>query len=352
MTKQPLKSSGIYFEDENFPNLNVFLKKNKFSSIIVLADSHTLKHCYPILFNACEALQKAELIEIEPGEENKTINTCISVWNTLTELNTDKKTLLINVGGGVICDLGGFIASTFKRGIKFIHIPTSLMAMADASVGGKCGIDFGGIKNHIGTITQPNGVFIHSSFLNTLPNQHLKNGMAEIIKIAFIADESLQKQLALKTTMLHDLIKKSVQLKYQIVKKDQFDQGIRQSLNFGHTAGHAIESVLLGTKKELLHGEAVAIGMIIESFLAQQMKLITAKHFKTISGMILPNYPLPALTKKDINAIIQFMGHDKKNESALILMSLPQGKASCRIKTPVNTEDIRKAFDYYNTLRK
>jgi 3-dehydroquinate synthase len=352
MTTEILKNNGIYFEEESFLQLNRFLKKNTFSRFIILADSHTLSHCYPIVVNGCPCLKEAHLIEIEPGEQHKNLNTCISIWQTLTELKADKQTLLINLGGGVICDIGGFVASTYKRGIPFIHLPTSLLAMADASVGGKCGVDFEGVKNHIGTITQPNSIFIQPAFLNTLPHRHLKNGLAEIIKIAFIADEKLQKQLLLKKAMLDDIIVKSVALKNRIVSKDPFDKGIRQSLNFGHTIGHAIESALLGTRKELLHGEAIAIGMLLESFIAVERKLIIKSHFDTICQMIVSFYPTPAFSKSDMKKMMNFMLHDKKNNNSSVLMSLPKGKASCSIKTSVNMNTIESAFDFYKTIRK
>lgn len=342
----------FYFENENFDTLNSYLQKNKFSKIIVLTDSNTLENCYPILARCCSALKDSEIIEIEPGEKNKSIDSCIAIWQTLTDYNADKNTLLINLGGGVVCDLGGFVASAFKRGISFIHIPTSLLAMADASVGGKCGIDFMGIKNQIGSVTQPDAVFIHPIFLNTLSNKHLKNGLAEIIKIAFVSDQTLQQQLASQKTPLEEIIKTSVELKWKIVKKDPFDKNIRQALNFGHTIGHALESAMLGSKKELLHGEAVAIGMIIEAYIALKKKLIPLKQFNCLKNLIVPYFVLPKLNAKEVKEISRFLKHDKKNKDSLIYMSLIESYAGCKIKTPVNTQQIDEAIQYYLQLLK
>jgi 3-dehydroquinate synthase len=349
-TKNILSSFNVYFETNSFTQLNAFLKKNKFSKIVVIADNKTFELCYPILAENCVAVQSAEIIELESGEQHKTLDTCLLVWQTLSELQIDKNALIINLGGGVITDLGGFIASIYKRGIAFIHIPTTLLAMADASVGGKCGVDLGNIKNQLGTITQANAVFINTQFLNTLPAKHLKNGMSEIIKMGLIADKGLLKTLKEKKSDLESVIKKSVSLKSAIVKKDLNDKGIRKILNFGHTIGHAIESVLLGTKQELLHGEAIAIGMIIEGFISFDKKRITKTELTTLLNLIHPHYPLLQFNKKQMKLIYSFMQQDKKNANNTIRMSLLKGLGNCTFNDEVNQTEIEKAFVNYVTF--
>ncbi len=340
----------VIFESNKFSKLNSFIKKGKYSRLVLLADSNTIKHCYPLLAQNCLLIQKADLLEIDAGEEIKTLDTCKELWETLSEAQIDKNALLINLGGGVITDIGGFVASVYKRGIDFIHIPTSLLAMADASVGGKCGVDLNTIKNQLGTITQPKAVFINTDFLNTLPQRHLVNGMAEIMKIALIADSKMIKSLQDGKTSLDFLIKKSVALKSAIVKKDPYDKGIRKTLNFGHTVGHAIESFLLGTNDELLHGEAIAIGILLESLIAYDKKMIKQLELELVIAMIRSNYKVLQFTKEEQDRIIELMMHDKKNKNNKIHMSLVNKLGSCKFNVEVNQQQIQKAFKTYHDL--
>lgn len=344
------ENNTIIFDTNTFSKLNSFLKKGKYSRLIVLADSNTINECYPIIAKNCASIQKADILEIDTGEAIKTLDTCKELWETLSEAQVDKNALLINIGGGVITDLGGFVASVYKRGIEFIHIPTSLLAMADASVGGKCGVDLNMIKNQLGTITQPKAVFINTVFLNTLPQRHLANGVAEIIKMGLIADAKMVKAMQDNKTLLDLLIKRSVGLKMAIVKKDPNDKGIRKILNFGHTIGHAIESCFLGTKDELLHGEAVAIGMFIETLIAFDKKMIKTNELQTIVDLIKPNYEVIAFTQEEEEKIMQLMLHDKKNKNNKIRMSLLNKIGSCKHDVEVTTSQIQKAFKTYHQI--
>jgi len=350
MATQKHKGAPVYFETSLFKKLNAFLKKEKYSRLIVLADENTITNCYPPLAQNCLAIQKADILEIEAGENFKTLDTCKELWETLSEAQVDKNTLLINLGGGVLTDLGGFVASVYKRGVDFIHIPTTLLAMADASIGGKCGVDLNSIKNSLGTITEPKAVFINTAFLNTLPQRHLANGIAEIIKMAFIADATMIKSLFGKNTLIEPLIKKSVAHKLKIVAKDPTDKGVRKILNFGHTIGHAIESYLLGTKDELLHGEAIAIGMFIESLIAFDKKMIKDLELQTIIELIKPNYDVLEFTLDEQKKIIEFMQHDKKNKNNTIRMSLITKLGSCKFDVEVTLAQIQKAFKTYHTI--
>jgi len=340
----------IYYGAGSLKSLATFLNKNHFTRIFILSDTNVLTHCYPILVSKISALQRAEIIEMEGGEENKNIYTTIQVWEALTELGADKNSLVINLGGGVITDLGGYAAASFKRGIPFIHIPTSLMAMADAAIGGKCGIDLHHVKNQIGCIIQPVGIFIYPEFLYTLPQQQLKNGLAEIIKSALIADAELIQTLIHKNNTLEFALKKSIDIKSRVVLKDPDEKNIRKTLNFGHSLGHAIESTFLGTKKMLLHGEAVAIGMLMEAHISFQKKMITKDILKIVESLITPTFKLPKFSIKESKAIHNYLAHDKKNINAQILMSLLNGLGKCSINVPVNEREINRSFAYYQKL--
>ncbi len=325
--------------------VNVFLQKNKYSSYYILCDENTLQYCLPTLMLNCEPLKGAEIIEIESGESNKRIEIVTHCWRTLLENNVDKNTLLINLGGGVISDLGGFIAATYKRGIDFINIPTTLLAMADASVGGKTGIDFAGIKNSIGTITQPKAVFVYPDFLKTLPQRHINNGLAELHKIALINNKTFWNSLKTNTNVLQ-LIIKSVELKNKIVIKDPFDKGIRKALNFGHTVGHAIEALFLNTEQELLHGEAIVLGMLIESHISFQKKLISKTELNEIETVLNNTFTLAKKLELTTISILELLKHDKKNTSTKLKFALVSKIGSCKIDVQVTPIQIEKAIHY------
>jgi 3-dehydroquinate synthase len=284
-----LKSAGyfVYFEKDKFSHLKHFLKENSFSNIFIFCDKNTEKHCLLLFLKENKVLKTAKVFSISAGEKYKTLDTALASWNFLLNNKADKNSLLICLGGGVVCDLGGFVASTFKRGIQFINVPTTLLAMADASVGGKNGIDFNGYKNLIGTITQPQGVFICEDFLQTLPPHQIKNGFAEIVKAALIGDKKLWKKFLsltkLPETKLTDFIYDSVAVKNKIVLKDPTEKNIRKILNFGHTAGHAIEAYYLDKKNSLLHGEAIVIGMCLELCLGKILTLTSPTIFRKIN---------------------------------------------------------------------
>ena len=245
------------------------------------------------VFSQTKNKGKFEIIEIEDGEINKNFETCSGVWNALSELGADRKSLLINLGGGVVTDLGGFVASTFKRGIRYINVPTTLLSMVDASVGGKTGVDLGNLKNQIGVINQPEMVLIISSFLKTLPKDEMRSGLAEILKHGLISSEEYwNKANALSELTLEDLddlIEESVEIKKEVVTQDPFEKNIRKTLNYGHTLGHAIESYCLTSKsrEKLLHGEAVAIGMILATYISKELEGFPENKLQDITHKIL-----------------------------------------------------------------
>lgn len=355
-----IKSLGynIYTGKTVFKDLNSFLKKQKYSAYFILCDENTLKNCLPALITQCKELKDAEIFEIESGEGSKSLQLCSQLWEALLSYNADKNALMINLGGGVISDLGGFIASVYKRGIDFINIPTTLLAMADASVGGKTGIDFSGLKNVIGTITQPKGVFVYDGFLETLSPRHIANGMAEVFKIALISDKIFWKKLQTLRQLQNSSIEKSINLKNAIVKRDPFDKTTRKALNFGHTIGHAIESVLLASEVDILHGEAVIIGMVCETKLSLDKKLISKKEFEEITGTLIKRFspaPLPALL---FGEMVKAAINDKKNthsersrtEKLQINCALLNGIGKHKIDVAVKPEQILDALEYYNSI--
>jgi len=335
-------SYNIYIGDKCFDALNTFLKKNKYSHYYILCDEHTFDYCLPSLLFHSPILNEAEIIELESGEDKKTLDTCLQVWGALTDTGADKKSLIINLGGGVISDLGGFVASTFKRGIDCINIPTTLLSMVDASVGGKTGVDFEGIKNHIGTTCEPKGIFINPDFLETLSERQIKNGYAEIIKIALIADidfwKELKKLKSIEKFSSEKIITKAIILKNSIVKKDLYETNLRKSLNFGHSVGHALESALIEQNKDILHGEAVAYGMIIESKIAHQLKRITKAEETDIIEYINSIYKKTKIIKATETLLMKYILHDKKNEGDLLCFSLPKrvGKYELYEGVPIN----------------
>ncbi|MBP6754576.1 MAG: 3-dehydroquinate synthase, partial [Bacteroidia bacterium] len=247
----PIQSNTytIYFNETSFLYLENLLQPDVYSKIFVLVDENTNEYCLPYFLSNLPTEIEIEIIEIEAGEENKNMYTCIDLWHTLIDLDADRKSILLNLGGGVITDIGGFVASTFKRGIDFINIPTTLLAMVDASVGGKNGVDLGNLKNQIGVINEPKSVVVLSKFLETLPSNQMRSGLAEMLKHGLIYDklywDKLKNLNDLNTDDLDVLIKQSIEIKNNIVSQDLKENGIRKALNFGHTLGHAIESYFL-----------------------------------------------------------------------------------------------------------
>ncbi len=342
---------SIYIGDNSFNALNKFLEKNTYSRYYILCDEHTFEYCLPTLLFQSPKLNEAEIIELESGEDKKTLETCSQVWGALTDTGADKKSLLINLGGGVVSDLGGFVASTYKRGMDFINIPTTLLSMVDASVGGKTGVDFEGIKNHIGTTCEPKGVFVNPGFLETLSERQIKNGYAEIIKIALIADATFWKELKkLKTCTefsSENVITKAIELKNAIVKKDLHEKNLRKSLNFGHNIGHALESALIEQQKDILHGEAIAAGMIMESEIAYQLKRIGKKDLEEITKYVAAVYKKIKVTAQTENLLLKYILHDKKNQGGSLCFALPNKLGYYKLYCGVTIEMIKSILNKY-----
>lgn len=345
----------IHFNEKAYEALNLHLKENKYSNLFIIVDSNTNEFCLPQFLPYLETDLTIEIIEFEAGEENKNIETCVQIWNVLTELGADRKSLVINLGGGVVTDLGGFVASTFKRGVDFIHIPTTLLSMVDASVGGKNGVDLGNLKNQIGVINVPTMVLIDTHYLETVPQNEMRSGLAEMLKHGLIYDKEYWEQfLDLKAVDFADfdeLIYRSVVIKNEIVTQDPTEKNIRKSLNFGHTLGHAIESYFLENqnKTTLLHGEAIAAGMILESYISLHKKLINEEEFLQIKATIKSIFDDIVFSDNDLAPILELLIHDKKNEYGTIQFALIQGIGKIKIDQSVENELIIKAFDDYKS---
>ena len=356
MTAAPAQESNrIVIGDHVFPKLAQFLKQHKFSSLFILVDENSLKHCLPVLVANVPKLLEAEVIELESGEKNKNIEVCTQVWKALGELGADRGSLLINLGGGVITDLGGFVASVFKRGIQFINIPTTLLAQVDASVGGKTGVDLGPLKNEVGVFAEPQELYIWPAFLKTLPQRELVAGLAEILKHGLVADAQYWKSCTetdlTDTDELNAIIEQSIAIKSAIVAVDPHETGERKKLNFGHTIGHALEGLVLEREeKTVLHGEAVALGMICESWISVQEAGLTTEEHEEIVRNIRRYFPLQSLNPMDDHRLIELMRHDKKNEKGDIRMVLLKSIGACSTGKTVSPDRIISALDYYRSL--
>ncbi|MDP2386338.1 MAG: 3-dehydroquinate synthase [Bacteroidota bacterium] len=349
----PASNYKIYFEDKEFSSLNKFLKNNSFSNIVVLTDTNVKKHCLSILSKAVSEVKQKNIICIKAGEIYKNLETCQFIWDKLNAFNCDRNSLLINVGGGVISDMGGFCASVYKRGFSFINVPTTCLSMADASVGGKTGIDYHNYKNQIGTFTEPEGVFIYPVFCKTQSKRELINGMAEVLKAGFIADKQLAKDVVAyqkNENEFASLLKQSVVIKNTIVEIDPKEKNIRKSLNFGHTIGHAIESFYLSKKNTLLHGEAIAIGMICESYVALKLNLLSEKDFLFVEDSVLHLFKKVKLDPKDFHAILKLMFHDKKNKAGKIKLALIEKPGKPKLDVECSNSLLEDALKYYTSI--
>jgi 3-dehydroquinate synthase len=352
---QSIEANGyqIFFNETGYEKINLFISENNYSSIFILVDEHTNEYCLPKFLPNLATEISIEIIEIEAGEEIKNITTCVEIWSILSELGADRKSLIINLGGGVITDIGGFIASTFKRGIDFINVPTTLLGMVDASIGGKNGVDLGNLKNQIGVINVPKMLLISTDFLETLSQREMRSGLAEMLKHGLIYDKNYWDQfLDLSQIDFADfdaLIYRSIEIKNEIVKQDPTENGIRKALNFGHTLGHAIESHFLESETPLLHGEAIAIGMILESYLSKEKGLLSNEEYHQIKYIISNIYEPHNFTDEDIISIQNLLIHDKKNEYGKVQFALINGIGKIIINQSVENELIINSFRDYKS---
>lgn len=356
--KEIIKKRGsVYYNSGSWKAFNKGLEKINPTKVFVITDTNTKKLCIPLFLDNYLFQITPNILEIPEGETHKNIQTCLFLWNELSEKGADRDSLIINLGGGVVTDLGGFVASTFKRGIEFINIPTSLLAMVDASVGGKNGVDLGLIKNQVGVINNPIMVIIDIQFLRTLPNNQKTSGYAEMLKHGLIHSKEYWNKIKhlneSKIEDIEELLWESVLIKNDIVTKDPFEKELRKTLNYGHTLGHAIESYSLSKNnlKPLLHGEAIAIGMILTTFISNKVLGFPEDTLKDISSSILKKFLKVSFSKLDINEIIKLLIYDKKNTKGKVLFVLLQDIGNPKINCEVPNEYIIEAFDYYKNYK-
>lgn len=339
---------SIHIGPEALEDLAQFLQNRAFSRVVVLVDDTTHRLCYPLLK---PYLPEHALIQVRSGEEEKNLPTCVHIWEEMTKLNLDRWAVMLNLGGGVVGDVGGFCAAVYKRGIYFAQIPTTLLAQVDASVGGKTGVDFLHFKNHLGVFKKPLAVFIYPPFLNSLPHNQLKSGYAEIVKHWLIADAQGFDTLRHQGLLVDDwttIIRESVAIKAEVVEADPLEGGYRKVLNFGHTVGHAVESYLLPLEnRTLLHGEAIAVGMLCESWLSVQKGLLSQQELDTIEVFLHSVYEKVKLERVEIETIARLCLQDKKNMGSTINCTLLAGIGKAVYNQPVTLGEIEASLRYY-----
>ncbi|AUC81337.1 3-dehydroquinate synthase [Lacinutrix sp. Bg11-31] len=355
MTTITTQDYTIHFNSEGYKALNQHLKASNYSKVFILCDTNTNIDCVPFFLANIDTDIAYDILEIDPGEESKNLDICLGLWEALSEYGADRKSLIINIGGGVVTDLGGFVASTFKRGIDFINIPTSLLAMVDASIGGKTGIDLGTLKNQIGVINTPELIIIDTSYLETLPQLEMRSGLAEMLKHGLIYDEKYWNKLKdLSQSTIDDLdnlIYESIIIKKTIVEQDPTEQGLRKTLNYGHTLGHAIESYYMDNdgKERLLHGEAVAIGIILANYLSVKYCGFSEEKSNSIKSVIKAVYGHVEINEADYSPIIELLKYDKKNEHGNINFVLLEAIGKPKTDCTVENEAILEAFKFYKS---
>ncbi|WP_276366875.1 3-dehydroquinate synthase [Chryseolinea sp. H1M3-3] len=332
-------------------DLQDFLAKKQYSNMVVLVDENTKRDCYPLIQTA---LPPHFIIQVGSGESEKNIGTSVKIWEAMTEHALDRHACMLVLGGGVLGDMGGFCAATYKRGIDFILVPTTLLAQVDASIGGKLGIDFDHFKNHIGVFQKPALTLLFDGFLKTLPTAELRSGFAEIIKHTLISDKSMWEEVASKKITDQDwkkLIRHSVEFKAWVTTEDPKEKGLRKILNAGHTIGHALESYLLGQERRILHGEAIAVGLITEGYIAKTQGFISGDEFKEICKFILENYGKVTIANEELEAIAQLTVQDKKNRGNKILCVLLEGIGKAKWDCEISIESVKEALSFYRMLQ-
>lgn len=339
------RESTIHFGSLEERNLSGILAEQYATSKKIIITDETVSELWvEHLVTSIPALSKAEIIQIPAGEEYKTIEVCTQIWEALSDYEIGRNDLIINVGGGVITDMGGFIASLFKRGLRFINIPTTLLSQVDASVGGKTGVDLGPFKNQIGVFADADHVFINDEFLSTLPKEELVSGYAEMLKHGLISDAKHWKDLKAfdptKRTNGSSFIQKSITIKKNIVEQDPKEGGLRKVLNFGHTIAHAIEGYLLSKETPTLHGYGVAWGMITESYISYQKGLLTESEYTEIKDFIRSKYPKFTLSEDSFKELLKLMRNDKKNRQNQIQMVLLDGIGNAVYDQEVSDAEI------------
>lgn len=342
---------NILLSDNLSDDLRNFFEQKKYSNVSVLVDENTMDYCYPMIQ---PALPDHFIIQVKSGEREKNISTSIKIWEAMTDHALDRHACLVVLGGGVLGDMGGFCAGTYKRGIDFVLVPTTLLAQVDSSIGGKLGVDFNHFKNHIGIFQKPVLTLLNEDFLHTLPEPELRSGFAEIIKHTLISDQHMWLEIASKGLFDQNwkkLIRHSVEFKARITTEDPHEKGLRKILNAGHTIGHALESYLLPTPSRILHGEAIAVGLIAEGYIAQNQGLLSREELERIYTFILSIYGKVEITNDALDAIAKLTLQDKKNKGSKILCVLLDGIGAAKWDCEISLDSVKEALSFYQGIQ-
>ena len=348
--------SNIVFSQHIEDELQKIVRNYPSGKVFLLTDQTAAGFCLPLIQTVTDEFS-IKYIAIPSGEENKNIQSVGLVWDFMSNNGADRKSLLINLGGGMLTDLGGFAASTFKRGMDFVNIPTTLLAQVDASIGGKTGFNFNGLKNEIGVFMEPNSVIINSNFLKTIDHENFLSGYAEMLKHGLIRSREHWDELLtfdmdhIDYDSLQEIIAHSVAVKEWHVLNDLTEQNIRKALNFGHTIGHAFESYAMKTCRPILHGYAVVYGMIAELYLSVKQCGLGIEELNSISGWLIDKYGKFDIQESDFEALYQLMTHDKKNEGKRINFTLIPEIGKVEINVDCSKELIVEALEYYKNLK-
>lgn len=347
-----MEQQKVIFSENLRQTLEQAVSESAHDRLLVLVDETTRDCCLPVVRDY-DCMKEAQVITIQATDTHKTLESLAHVWSEMQRMGATRHSLMINLGGGMVTDLGGFAASTFKRGISFINIPTTLLSMVDASVGGKTGINFGGLKNEIGVFNNAHCVILDTTFLRTLDQENILSGYAEMIKHGLISDEKtwaelMNQGLELRVESLEfaAALEKSVAVKQRIVTEDPTEKGIRKALNLGHTAGHAFESYAL-EHRPILHGYAVAYGLVVELYLSCIKTGFPQNKMRQTINFIKEHYGRMTITCDDYPQLVELMHHDKKNVGNDINFTLLGGIGDIRINQTVTEEDIKEALDFY-----
>lgn len=349
--------SQLIFTHHPADALDTLIREAGNPRTFILADTHTTNLCAEPLRMACPSLAEAPIITIKAGDAHKDLSSLSHIWAQLGEMGATRHSLLINVGGGVVTDIGGFAGATFKRGIRFINVPTTLLAAVDAAVGGKTGINFGGLKNEIGAFREADAVVISTSWFATLPAEELRSGYAEMIKHGLIEGPEEYHRLLdfdIASADLHallPLVERSVGVKKRVVEEDPFEHGIRRALNLGHTAGHAFESLALRRSQPIPHGYAVARGLVVDLILSHLRLGFPSDDLRLLARYVGSVYGPANITCDDYPELLELMAHDKKNASAdAINFTLLAAPGDIRIDSIVSPDEIRAALDIFRDM--
>lgn len=345
---------------KSFQDLLDKKRLSQYSGIFILTDTNSRNHCLPVLMGRFRIPGKAIILEIEAGENNKNLQTCMRIWHELAVLGADRYSLLICLGGGVVCDLGGFVASAYQRGMDFIYLPTTLLAQVDAAIGGKSGVNLKKLKNYIGLFSAPKAVYVFTDFLRTLPHDELLSGYAEVLKHGMLSNEKSYRELVeqfpdanavTSATEWSKVLARSIEIKTNVVKLDPYEKGLRKVLNLGHTVGHAFESHSFGRDKApLLHGLAVAMGLIVELKLSVLLCGFPEKLASDITSYLLSVFPFYSFSSEDITVIVDLMKFDKKNKGGSIQLTLIKNLGDLVTDFTCSNEIIEKCLLEYLEL--